>query len=1835
MKIINQNYFENWVLDSLSNKSSRHLFFNLNQRLINDLLDFYDHSGSVIFLPSNFYLWIFSQSESDKNYLDKGRISRINDSDLIEVRNLSEENAFIVLISNLSPVIIPSDNITSVSEKYYDSHKKYIEYICLNVFLNEFKFNTKTINELKHFIYKECAENLDYCFYKKIDQSNVLEFFGILGNESHLNPNSFNTSIYKKDFIDRIDEILNKESYIGLEERLAKHNVTDYKKAIEEFKNEGYNSAKDLARNINNVFLNSTEHYKAIINVDEWIIALRDEKEDYSIEFENKKNNDLYSACRVNGVSYDKDEKYILRRENLQTYLSSHSYSNWFINDQPKGEEKFLNIEETNELLDLKSIINEDKKAIRLINYDTLLSTSNILDFGVNIKERYGLGKKLKIAIKKEVNIINEASLSINSILSVQQTNQTEDTNKNTLNVLNNINTSVFEIKDKTLFENSDLDLSFRFADHETNFEIIIQEDEIGEFKINYINRNEIEFKSKITENNFKDVELFLQNISFNKLYIKISNNGISEWLIFLFTPEGTKEPLFVKNYFQKYQALNDSSLMKRVISIESKVKNDIHSYYFEDKYDFEETFLPTIFNFDGDYHFVNNNNSNPFFLDTKQYKLDLDFRPSKSNFNDLMQLDEFKEYQILRCEIFDWYKNKFLSYDVRSIDDIDYSSDDIFILSDNYLKIYQKLLLINENTIWLDTFYFCKVNSVFNRLDKMPVAVFFSPFNPVLIYQLASKMRLMRNTLENIKKPNSISSLLKRNIIECWVLKVPTLQETYFSIETDSTLFTGFVSEKDLYENTLEPILNKFNVSFSQGVGHLSSSQIKSALNKSYSYLSNKSTFNIKLEGELVGDSANDSILDWIETKNNELNQLYTNFILQVNIYDNRAAICYPNDNLLSYYKEEKNLNFNWFKGISEMSSFDLTLITSFIPDVSTFIQSDPNSFSNSFSFKNLINANLSLYSNNAIYKDVFVTNSKIRNEFDELIINLKDLFKRDLTINQTRTLINNSSFNDSEVVAISSDVSNTFILEEVVGKTLWEFSISDYSYKDNGRGDYFLLANEQEVYTSNFKKFLTEIDPESVNIFEQFLTYSKKTGLFELKHLISNQNFIKGFIASVSARKIIDNIVNNSKDTFIIPYDVFKNRLHKIKLEVEPNYKESGTQYPDFILVQLSKENENWVIDLRLIEIKYRNNVISETDISKILTNQTSSIKKIFCTLNSWRSEDESEYGLWVNTLSLILTEMSQYYFNNNLNVNSELKSNFAEAINDDYWCRINDSMLISVDNSSNINSGTTQSGIYVKIPQSKINSIFEKNEDIENSFNQFFTSMIRKDTCEFEIVQDDELYDEDYLAIENESFFSNTSSNEQISLVKELEHDIILSSENHNSEEIIQDVSTPIVDFVSNGLDINLTTQNTSNRIYSNNLNVVFGKDDSNREVIYYPKGKGNSPLPNYNIMVTGSSGKGKTQFIKSFIYQQGKKDTSFTIIDFKNDYSDNEFCDLCNLKKVSVKLQGIPYNPLIPRLVKDEDSGEKYYDVSEHINGICSVLGSTFELGIQQEAQLKRAIREVFKVSGLETKGTLTYEVGMSFPTFNEVGDYLDSGDKEFEKLYNRLDPLFDLNLFPDKYKNTGFDNVISESYIIKVSDIQNDKIKNAIAKLIVVSAHGYYLGSEHKSNVSKYFVFDEAHRILDSSFVEKFIRECRAFGVGVLLSSQQPDDFPDDVLGQLATKIIHGNEGIAKLTKKIKDLISFSQDDRYINNLQTFEAIVNNQDYNNFIIKTLAWPQLMIIEAVKEYPMGITIENLNINLLKRGVKGSETINLINTLIIKNYIKLESGLYKIII
>jgi DNA phosphorothioation-dependent restriction protein DptH len=67
----------------------------------------------------------------------------------------------------------------------------------------------------------------------------------------------------------------------------------------------------------------------------------------------------------------------------------------------------------------------------------------------------------------------------------------------------------------------------------------------------------------------------------------------------------------------------------------------------------------------------------------------------------------------------------------------------------------------------------------------------------------------------------------------------------------------------------------------------------------------------------------------------------------------------------------------------------------------------------------------------------------------------------------------------------------------------------------------------------------------------------------------------------------------------------------------------------------------------------------------------------------------------------------------------------------------------------------------------------------------------------------------------------------------------------------------------------------------------------------------------------------------------------------------------------------------------------------------------------------------------------------------------------------------------------------------------------------------------YLESQGPRNLQCFVVIDEAHRIPcgNGSAVERLLREGRKFGIGLILASQQPEDFDAIAFSNTATKLI--------------------------------------------------------------------------------------------------------------
>jgi DNA helicase HerA-like ATPase len=87
------------------------------------------------------------------------------------------------------------------------------------------------------------------------------------------------------------------------------------------------------------------------------------------------------------------------------------------------------------------------------------------------------------------------------------------------------------------------------------------------------------------------------------------------------------------------------------------------------------------------------------------------------------------------------------------------------------------------------------------------------------------------------------------------------------------------------------------------------------------------------------------------------------------------------------------------------------------------------------------------------------------------------------------------------------------------------------------------------------------------------------------------------------------------------------------------------------------------------------------------------------------------------------------------------------------------------------------------------------------------------------------------------------------------------------------------------------------------------------------------------------------------------------------------------------------------------------------------------------------------------------------------------------------------------------------------------------------------------------------VFDEAHRVLASDYMTSLVRECRAYGVSTILSSQYPTDFPAEISGSTATKILHSNGRDADKVRAIAQLIGCVGREAEVSGLDRFQAFI--------------------------------------------------------------------------
>ncbi|WP_141686320.1 hypothetical protein [Arthrobacter sp. NIO-1057] len=289
--------------------------------------------------------------------------------------------------------------------------------------------------------------------------------------------------------------------------------------------------------------------------------------------------------------------------------------------------------------------------------------------------------------------------------------------------------------------------------------------------------------------------------------------------------------------------------------------------------------------------------------------------------------------------------------------------------------------------------------------------------------------------------------------------------------------------------------------------------------------------------------------------------------------------------------------------------------------------------------------------------------------------------------------------------------------------------------------------------------------------------------------------------------------------------------------------------------------------------------------------------------------------------------------------------------------------------------------------------------------------------------------------------------------------------------------------------------------------------------------------NTRLNQLNVGVVGDLGTGKTQLLKSLIYQlrekaKGKQATPLTtlIFDYKRDFQDQDFLDSVGGKLLHI--DNIPLNFFALRgdytPMKASQKSNEFIDVLDKIYG---------GIGPIQKDRLQSVITDLYR------------EMKPMAPTISEVlTRYQEDNDKP-DSVTALLRKFVVSEIFSnDKNQLLSFEELMENNVVVvALNDFgTDDDGKNALVVLFLNLYYDYmlnskkwpYVGSDPQlRTLNSYLLVDEAVNIMKYKFpvLMSLLLQGREFGVGIILASQYLTHFKqgqEDYAQPLLTWFVH-------------------------------------------------------------------------------------------------------------
>lgn len=183
----------------------------------------------------------------------------------------------------------------------------------------------------------------------------------------------------------------------------------------------------------------------------------------------------------------------------------------------------------------------------------------------------------------------------------------------------------------------------------------------------------------------------------------------------------------------------------------------------------------------------------------------------------------------------------------------------------------------------------------------------------------------------------------------------------------------------------------------------------------------------------------------------------------------------------------------------------------------------------------------------------------------------------------------------------------------------------------------------------------------------------------------------------------------------------------------------------------------------------------------------------------------------------------------------------------------------------------------------------------------------------------------------------------------------------------------------------------------------IRVLIGKDRGQSDVYWE---FGNKELANRHLLITGTSGQGKTYSIQTMLYELSKSNVSSVIFDytegFRPEQLEGNFVDKMgdHIHQRVCKFQKVPINPFKRQYV--EFSGDKYPEKDADIAArFANIITHVYKFGEQQFAAIFEAVRI----------GLSKYKDGMNMTRFQEELENGKQANKAAQTVISKMQPFF--------------------------------------------------------------------------------------------------------------------------------------------------------------------------------------------------------------------------------